>query len=176
MADQDRTGDIESGEATPLLASERTSQDEDSAAVADADGALAPPPSCPPPPVPPGEVITSISNGHGDRNDSSISRLSNEDDAQSNRSGSKSSKSQRRRRKRKGNGANADAHSIATKSTRSAGKKKRKAEGPQKSVCHLLFDFVRCLAVVASAMMLAMQVVPLVIVGGESTWLQIAVR
>lgn len=54
--------------------------------------------------------------------------------------------------------------------------KKKRKEGPQKSICHILFDFVRYLAIIASSLMFTMQMVPLVIVGGESTWLQIAVR
>jgi len=128
-------------------------------------GTLAPPPAVAPPPPPSSNDPQSTDDYTKEdkrRNSSSNNSLSGLSTTQSLKSG-KSSSTRRRKKKNTNNNNN--------KST-----KKKKPDGPQKSICHLLFDSVRYLAIIASSMMLLMQLVPLYILKSESTWLQIAVR
>ena len=183
--------DVESGggEATPLLADKTTPQplhtDDGSTPMGyhGAAGAAAPPPAAPPPPPPLSPKVDeapdednnkgekTIIDSYQKRTESSTSLSNRDDNASQSQLSRKSGKSQKSRKKKSAS----DAASVKSeKSTRKAKKKKR--EGPQKSICHLLFDAVRLLAIIASCMMFTMQFIPLVILGNESTWLQIAVR
>ena len=169
-------------ESTPLLEDEEAQamnkegydsaivdEEEESAAVpimGDSShlGTIAPPPVAAPPPQP------SSNDPQSDKDtkrssSSSNNSLSGLSTTQSLKSG-KSGKSSSTRRRKKKNTNNNNNKSI----------KKKKPDGPQKSICHLLFDSVRYLAIIASSMMLLMQLVPLYILKSESTWLQIAVR
>jgi len=171
-------------ESTPLLEDEEAQalnkegydsvpDEEESAAVpimGDSShlGTMAPPPAAAPPPPPPSndpQSSTNDINNNTKRNSSSNNSLSGSSTTQSIKSGKSGKSSSTRRRKKK------NANNNNSKST-----KKKKPDGPQKSICHLLFDSVRYLAILASSMMLLMQLVPLYILKSESTWLQIAVR
>ena len=55
-------------------------------------------------------------------------------------------------------------------------KKKKRIEGPQKSICHLFVDSLRYFAMAASSMMLTIQIVPLAFFWRDTTWLQVAVK
>lgn len=179
-------------ECTPLLAKSSSRVDEESAPMGYLGAEpTAPPPATAPPPPPPSSTpydITSKQNDNGKDNDGSnssdhnqnspASHMSarNEDDNESKSQlsltqSAKSGKSGKSRKKKK-----KVADAASAKSSKSSKPKKKRKEGPQKSVCHLLFDVVRYLAIVASCMMFTMQMVPLVILGDTSTWLQIAVR
>ena len=171
-------------ESTPLLEDEEAQamnkevvydsvviDDEDSAAVpimGDSShlDTIAPPPAAAPPP-PPSSNDPQSTDKKKDRKRSSSSNnsLSGLSTTQSTKSGKSGKSSSTRRRKKK------NANNNNNKAT-----KKKKPDGPQKSICHLLFDSVRYLAIIASSMMLLMQLVPLYILKSESTWLQIAVR
>jgi len=168
-------------ESTPLLEDEEAQamnkeeydsvvdDEEESAAVpimGDSShlGTIAPPPAAAPPPPPSNDPQSTDDKNNKDRkrnSSSSNNSLSGLSTTQSIKSGKSSST---RRRKKKN--TNTNNKSI----------KKKKPDGPQKSMCHLLFDSVRYLAIIASSMMLLMQLVPLYILKSESTWLQIAVR
>ncbi|KAL9182101.1 hypothetical protein ACHAXT_012444 [Thalassiosira profunda] len=182
---QDRTRDVESGEAsseaTPLLVTKSSNAEEP--ATADF-GAVAPPPAAAPPPPPdgsPGEQIMggdAASSYQQQPQESLTPLLSARDDDNTSQSqlsqsvSAKSGKSRRKRKKKTGDAA-------STKSGRSSvtkAKKRKKKEGPQKSICHLMFDLVRYVAIMASACMLAMQALPLIVMGKQRTWLQVAVR
>lgn len=173
-------------ESTPLLEDEEAQamnkegydsvidEEEDSTAVpimGDSShlGTIAPPPAAAPPPPPssndPQSINDTNNNKDRKRNSSSNNSLSGLSTTQSIKSGKSGKSSSTRRRKKKNTNNN-------NKSTT----KKKKPDGPQKSICHLLFDSVRYLAIIASSMMLLMQLVPLYILKSESTWLQIAVR
>ena len=183
--------DVESGggEATPLLADKTTPQplhttDDGSAPMGyhGAAGAAAPPPAAPPPPPPLSPKVDeapdeennkeekTVIDSYQKRTESSTSLSNRDDNASQSQLSRKSGKSQKSRKKKSAS----DAASVKSEKSKKAKKKKR--EGPQKSICHLLFDAVRLLAIVASCMMFTMQFIPLVILGNESTWLQIAVR
>lgn len=178
---KDHNNGVKSGEVTPLLAKISQHADEEAAPTGylGAAGASAPPPSAAPPPPPDDKKEkNNDSSSYQKRNSSPTPLLStnNEDNASQSQlsltQSNKSVKSGKSRKKKKT--TNNDASSL--KSSKSNKAKKKKKEGPQKSICHHLFDFVRYLAIIASSMMFTMQMIPLVIVGGESTWLQIAVR
>lgn len=158
--------DAEAGESTPLLGAET-----DSAPVSyPLGGAVAPPPADAPPPPP-----SADDNKEADVTtpQSSSNKLNDTDEENASQSQStKSGKSGKSHRKKKKGG---DASSVrSSKSTKKL--KKKKKEGPQKSICHLLFDIVRYMAIIASCMMFTLQIVPLIYFGHESTWLQISVR
>eukprot|EP00581_Thalassiosira_minuscula_P016015 CAMPEP_0183722746 /NCGR_PEP_ID=MMETSP0737-20130205/14615_1 /TAXON_ID=385413 /ORGANISM="Thalassiosira miniscula, Strain CCMP1093" /LENGTH=339 /DNA_ID=CAMNT_0025952977 /DNA_START=134 /DNA_END=1153 /DNA_ORIENTATION=- len=177
--------DIESGEATPLLA--KSSQhahanDDEESAKLPATEALAPPPAAAPPPPPDSEGGGTPSSSNDDknkkRNESSTSLSSANADSMTRKSTKSGKSSRTRKKKKKKDDASSTRSGKSSKSKKDTKKQKqkKKKEGPQKSICHLVFDSVRYLAILASCMMFAMQIVPLIIVGGESTWLQIAVR
>ena len=165
-------------ESTPLLAQAMNKEGYDSAVVDEEDsaavpimgdsshlGTIAPPPAAAPPP-PPSNDPQSTDDKNNRRKSSSNNSLSGLSTTQSLKSGKSGKSSSTRRRKKK------NTNNNNNKSTT----KKKKPDGPQKSICHLLFDSVRYLAIIASSMMLLMQLVPLYILKSESTWLQIAVR
>jgi len=173
-------------ESTPLLAHSqggKTTQpdpDEESAPIGylGAPSAAAPPPAGAPPPPPllsaksanEDTSITSAGSPSQDQeqvsSDTSLASQNQLSISLSTKSG-KSGKSRRKKRQ---------IDDASTKNGKSKKEKGRKKNGPKKSICHLLFDAVRYMAILASCMMFAMQIVPLVILGHESTWLQIAVR
>mmetsp|Transcript_16334 Transcript_16334/g.35546 ORF Transcript_16334/g.35546 Transcript_16334/m.35546 type:complete len:336 (-) Transcript_16334:1399-2406(-) len=179
---------VKSGEAAPLLpkTSQHDEGDEETAAVGylGADGASAPPP-CAAPPPPPQDIPNADDNndnkGNNDDNSThqkhsepatSLLQLENDDNASETQASlTQSNKSGKSRKKRKKTN---DASS--SKSSKSNKAKKKRKERPQKSIFHLLFDAVRFLAIIASSMMFTMQIIPLVILEKESTWLQIALR
>lgn len=181
-----RATDVETGEVTPLLAKDsHRSNDKQYAASSSlgAGGATAPPPAAAPPPPPPPSKPGQDSKNDVKKNENessaSLSSANSDDDVnlsssqlsvtRSTKSG-KSGKSNSKRKKKKG------TEDASTKSGKNAKAKKKRKPGPQKSMCHLLFDSVRYLAIIASSMMFMMQFVPLIFFGDQSTWLQIAVR
>ena len=169
-------------ESTPLLV-----KDDEPNVETDIESApmgylgTAPPPAAPPPPPPPpttmdGKQEDEMMNTRRISSSTSVSSTTNnntDDNAsQSQLSTTQSMKSGKSKRRKKKSGSDA----ASAKSSKSNKAKKKKRDGPQKSICHLSFDSVRYLAILASSMMLAMQIVPLWVLRDESTWLQISVR
>lgn len=181
--------DVESGESTPLLA---RSSEHDACGTLSAPpvdylgtGAVAPPPAAAPPPPPETSTHgndTKHASSHHEKQSSatSSSQHQNNDDnasltAHSTKSGKSGKTSKKKKKKSSSDAASTKSGKSTNKSSNKQAKKKIE-EGPQKSICHLLFDSVRYLAIIASCMMFTIQIVPLMVLGGESTWLQISVR
>ncbi|EJK65646.1 hypothetical protein THAOC_13474 [Thalassiosira oceanica] len=87
-----------------------------------------------------------------------------DESSQSQGATTKSSKSKRRKKRQK---------SVQAKIKEQL---QKRIEGPQRSICHVTFNLIRIVAVVANFMMLAQQLLPLVLLKEESTLLQNAVR
>ena len=87
-----------------------------------------------------------------------------DESSQSQGATTKSGKSKRRKKRQK---------SVQTKIKE---RLRKRIEGPQRSIWHVTFDFIRIVAVVANFMMLAQQLLPLVLLKEKSTLLQNAVR
>ena len=174
-------------ESTPLLVDKEDEPNVETDIESAPMGYLgtAPPPAAPPPPPPPtttavdekreDEIMntkrisstTSVSSTTNDNNNDADDNAS-----QSQLSTTQSTKSGKSKRRKKKSGSDA----ASAKSSKSNKAKKKKRDGPQKSICHLSFDSIRYLAILASSMMCAMQIVPLWVLRDESTWLQISVR
>lgn len=171
------------GESTPLIANDNVGEhehDEESATATPMGyhGITPPPAAAPPPPPSSDDEIRDAQCIEG-RTSSLTDNSDNKDDdngSQSQLSQTHSTKSGRSKSKRKKKTDSASIRSGKSTRTNKSKQKKKTADGPTKSICHLLFDSVRYLAIIASCMMFAMQIVPLYVLGNESTWLQIAVR
>ena len=140
---------------------------------------ITPPPAAAPPPPPSSDDEIRDAQCIEGRTSSLTDNSDNKDDdngSQSQLSQTHSTKSGRSKSKRKKKTDSASIRSGKSTRTNKSKQKKKTADGPTKSICHLLFDSVRYLAILASCMMFAMQIVPLYVLGNESTWLQIAVR
>mmetsp|Transcript_21165 Transcript_21165/g.45853 ORF Transcript_21165/g.45853 Transcript_21165/m.45853 type:complete len:336 (-) Transcript_21165:109-1116(-) len=176
------------GESTPLLgtSSHHTDNDEESAVLQSSSSApQAPPPVGAPPPPPPSsstttsklKIFSSSSNNNSEADDTSQSQLS---------TSQKSKSSRRSKRSKRGGTSSSGGDPAVEAATAAATNIKRTIKqtiqkqfvGPRKSMCHLMFDGLRYLGILASCMMLVVQVVPLVSRLGveEGNWLQMAVR
>ena len=175
------------GESTPLIANNENvgehEHDEESGTATPMGyhGITPPPAAAPPPPPSSDDEIRDAQCIEGRTSSLTTDNNDNKDDdnaSQSQLSQTHSTKSGRSKSKRKKSKTDGTASIRSGKSTRTnkSKQKKKTADGPTKSICHLLFDSVRYLAIIASCMMFAMQIVPLYVLGNESTWLQIAVR
>ncbi|ACI64351.1 predicted protein [Thalassiosira pseudonana CCMP1335] len=162
------------GESTPLLgtSSHHTDNDEESAVLQSSSSAApqAPPPVGAPPPPPPSsstttsklKIFSSSSNNNSEADDTSQSQLS---------TSQKSKSSRRSKRSKRGGTSSSGGDPAVEAATAAATNIKRTIKqtiqkqfvGPRKSMCHLMFDGLRYLGILASCMMLVVQVVPLVI-------------
>ena len=188
---------VAAGESTPLLGGSSSSsppqaQEDDTTSPLLA-AASAPPPADAPPPLPDEEEeeeaplkdgkTSSSSSWWHKKQDSIDTNAINDDTSQSQLSLSQSKKRRSKKNKRSG-GGDASATTTTSKRSKSNTKKKKKNnntyDGPKKTICHLSFDIVRYLAIVASCTMLIMQIIPIVILnesGSEGiTGLQYFVR
>lgn len=172
------------GESTPLIANndnvgEHEHDEESATATPMGYHGITPPPAAAPPPPPSSDDEIRDAQCIEGRTSSLTDNSDNKDDdngSQSQLSQTHSTKSGRSKSKRKKKTDSASIRSGKSTRTNKSKQKKKTADGPTKSICHLLFDSVRYLAILASCMMFAMQIVPLYVLGNESTWLQIAVR
>lgn len=172
------------GESTPLIANndnvgEHEHDEESATATPMGYHGITPPPAAAPPPPPSSDDEIRDAQCIEGRTSSLTDNSDNKDDdngSQSQLSQTHSTKSGRSKSKRKKKTDSASIRSGKSTRTNKSKQKKKTADGPTKSICHLLFDSVRYLAIITSCMMFAMQIVPLYVLGNESTWLQIAVR
>ena len=168
-------------ESTPLLpanslknASVRYYSPDEETAIIAPGAPTAPPPSGAPPLPPSASTLTNDGDENlaGDRAGvpSSHSKIAEATDDASQTIPQSTKAPTSRKKKRK------CATSAKKDDAAEASKKKKKIDGPRKSICHILLDIVRYIAILSSFMMLCMQVIPLVAWRDESTSLQIAVR
>jgi len=147
---------VESAEATPLLEPSHDADDKSSMSRTGyfhADGNTAPPPL-----AAPSSPLEETSNSSHIESQGSLTQVI------------KTGKSGRSRDKKR------TGKDVSLTRTDASHKKKKRIEGPQKSICHLFFDALRYFAMVASSMMFTIQIVPLIFFWRETTWLQVAVK
>lgn len=172
-------------ESTPLLGTSSPQQPEEGETPLLA--ASAPPPADAPP-SPPKEAEVPLNDGSNKSSSSSHKKQYSStsidntiDDTTSHQSHlSKKSSGRRSKKKRGGGGGGGESSSHSGRSSKSKKKKSKQQQqydGPKKSIFHLAFDMVRYMAILASCMMLLMQIIPIVILDeGEITGLQYFVR
>ncbi len=168
-------------ESTPLLG---TSSEGETTSSSPLLAASAPPPSDAPP-SPPKEAEVPLNDGGGTTSSSHKKQYSSTsidntiDDTTSHQSQlSKKSSGRRSKKKRGGGGGESSSNSArSSKSKKKKSKQQQQYDGPKKSIFHLAFDMVRYVAILASCMMLLMQIIPIVILDtGDITGLQYFVR
>ena len=171
-------------ESTPLLGTSSPPPEEGETSLL---AASAPPPADAPP-SPPKEAEVPLNDGSNKSSSSSHKKQYSStsidntiDDTTSHQSQLSKKSSGRRSKKKRGGGGGGESSSHSARSSKSKKKKSKQQQqqydGPKKSIFHLAFDMVRYMAILASCMMLLMQIIPIVILDeGEITGLQYFVR
>lgn len=172
-------------ESTPLLGTSSSPQSEEGEETSSSPllAASAPPPADAPP-SPPKEAEVPLNDGDGNNTSShkkqySSTSIDNTIDDTTSQSQLSKKSSGRRSKKKRGGGGGGESSSHSARSSKSKKKKSKQQQydGPKKSIFHLAFDMVRYVAILASCMMLLMQIIPIVILDkGEITGLQYFVR
>ena len=174
-------------ESTPLLGTSSPQPEEGGETSSSPLLASAPPPADAPP-SPPKEAEVPLNDGNNKSSSSSSHKkqysstsIDNTIDDTTSHQSQLSKKSSGRRSKKKRGGGGGESSSNSARSSKSKKKKSKQQQqqydGPKKSIFHLAFDMVRYMAILASCMMLLMQIIPIVILDeGEITGLQYFVR
>lgn len=174
-------------ESTPLLGSSSPQSEEGETTSSSPLLAASAPPPADAPPSPPKEAEVPLNDSGGNTSSSHKKQYSSTsidntiDDTTSHQSQLSKKSSGRRSKKKRGGGGGGESSSHSGRSSKSKKKKSKQQQqqydGPKKSIFHLAFDMVRYMAILASCMMLLMQIIPIVILDeGEITGLQYFVR
>lgn len=171
-------------ESTPLLGTSSPQSEEGEETSSSPLLAASAPPPADAPPSPPKEAEVPLNDGDGNNKSShkkqySSTSIDNTIDDTTSQSQLSKKSSGRRSKKKRGGGGGGESSSHSARSSKSKKKKSKQQQydGPKKSIFHLAFDMVRYVAILASCMMLLMQIIPIVILDkGEITGLQYFVR
>lgn len=140
-------------ETTPLLCTSDSTFQTDANENVTAASPLVLPPTSPPPPPP-----------------------SNDELSQAATTSNKSAKSRRSKKKQSSDGASTKSGKSKTNKSIRRASIKKKREGPQRTIFHVLFDLLRAASILANIMMLFNQLLPFVLLKENNTVLQVAVR